>query len=97
MTKKEYLKYNNPEAFDIQGKPIESGDTVVINNYYGAFPYIGIVDHFTQSGLLAICYNYKAYSKDKTSDIKCWAYRTSDKVIKIKNGNSSKNKDQGQS
>ena len=35
MTKKEYLKYNQ-EVYDKQGKRINPGDTVVINNPYSA-------------------------------------------------------------
>lgn len=88
MTKREYLKYNNPDAFDKLGKPIKPGDTVVINNYYGSSPHIGIVDHFTQSGILAICYDWRTHHNIKrVYSIKCWAYRDSSLVIKIKNGN----------
>lgn len=32
MTEREYRKYNNPNAFDLQGKLIKPGDTVVFNN-----------------------------------------------------------------
>ena len=92
MTKREYLKYNNPEAFDKQGKPIKPGDIVVINNHYGVSPYIGVVDHFTQSGKLAVCYDWVSRYGSKPHTINCWAYRISRTVIKIKNGNSSKNK-----
>ena len=92
MTKREYLKYNNPEAFDKQGKPIKPGDIVVINNHYGVSPYIGVVDHFTQSGKLAVCYDWVSRYGSKPHTIKCWAYRISRTVSKIKNGNSSKNK-----
>lgn len=89
MTQREYLRTHNPEAFDIQGKPIKLGDTVVINNNYGSAPYIGIVDHFTECGNLAVRYSWHGY---KGSTIKCWAYREPRKVIKIKDGNKSKNK-----
>lgn len=92
MTKKEYLKYNNPEAFDMQGKPIKPGDTVVINNHYGASPYIGVVDHFTQSGALAVLYEWVSSYGSKPRTVKSWAYRNSRTVIKIKNGNNRKNK-----
>lgn len=92
MTKKEYLKYNNPETFDMRGKSIKPGDTVVINNHYGASPYIGVVDHFTQSGTLAILYDWVSHYGGKSHTIKCWAYRPPRQVVKIKNGNSSKNK-----
>ena len=92
MTRREYLKYNNPEAFDIQGKPVKPGDTVVINNHYGSAPYIGIVDHFTESGNLAITYDY-----GWGSTIKCRAYRMPRTVIKIKDGNNTtnQNKEEG--
>lgn len=92
MTKKEYLKYNNPEAFDKQGKPIKPGDIVVINNHYGASPYIGVVDHFTQSGTLAVLYGWVSHHRGKPHTIKCWAYRHPRYVVKIKNGNNRKNK-----
>ncbi len=83
MTQREYLKYNNPEAFDKQGKPIKPGDTVVINNHYGASPYIGVVDHFTQSGNLAVCYDWPLHYGSKPHTIKSWAYRPSRQVVKI--------------
>lgn len=87
MTEREYLKYNNPNAFDKLGKPVKPGDTVVINNHYGAAPYVGVVDHFTQSGSLAICYDWVAYcSEGKSHTMKGWAYRDSSLVVKIKNG-----------
>lgn len=92
MTEREYLKYNNPSAFDKLGKPIKPGDTVVINNHYGASPYIGVVDHFTQSGNLAVCYDWLSHYGGKPHTIKCWAYRPPRQVVKIKNGNSRKNK-----
>lgn len=88
MTKKEYLKYNNPEAFDMQRKPVKPGDTVVINNHHGSAPYIGIVDHFTECGKLAIIYGYNW----RSSTIECYAYREPRTVIKIKDGNKSNNK-----
>ena len=88
MTRKEYLKYNNPDAFDMQGKPIKPGDTVVINSYYGTTPYIGIVDHFTEGGKLAVIYDYNWGN----STIKCHAYRKPKTVIKIKNGSKSNSK-----
>lgn len=90
MTKKEYLKYNNFEAFDLQGKPIKPGDTVVIHNHYGSAPHIGVVDHFTPTGKLAIIYNCKNW---KGVVVKCNAYRASKLVIKIKDGNKDKCED----
>lgn len=87
MTKREYLKYNNPEAFDLQGKPIKPGDTVVINNNYTRTPHIGVVDHFTESGNLAVIYDWIGW---KGKVVKCNAYREPRHVVKIKDGNKSK-------
>lgn len=87
MTKREYLKYNNPEAFDLQGKPIKPGDTVVINNNYTRTPFIGVVDHFTENGNLAIIYDWTNW---KGVVVKCNAYRGPRHVVKIKDGNKSK-------
>lgn len=92
MTKKEYLKYNNPEAFDAQSKHVKPGDTVVINNNYLSIPLIGVVDHYTETGNLAICYDWTSYTGNV---IKCWFYRPAYKVIKLKNGHRSKNKNKG--
>lgn len=89
MTKKEYQKYNNPEAYDMQGKPIKPGDTVVINNHYGSAPYVGVVSHFTQSGQLAIIYDWNNYGQT----VKCNAYRVPRLVLKIKDGTESNNED----
>ena len=86
MTKREYLKYNNPDAFDKLGKPIKPGDTVVINSYYYSSPHIGIVDHFTQGGRLAIYWG-TYHTRKNVLYGKCWAYRDPSSVIKIKNGN----------
>ena len=83
MTKREYLKYNNPEAFDKRGKHVKPGDTVVINNPYGAALYIGVVDHYTESGNLAVSYDWLGY---KGHIVKCWAYRSPNTVIKLKSG-----------
>lgn len=94
MTKNEFLKYNNPEAYDMQGKPIKPGDTVVINNHYGASPIIGIVSHFTQSGTLAVQCNRAVYLGGKSHTIQHWSYRPSRNTIKIKDGNKDNNKDQ---
>lgn len=80
MNKKDYLKYHQ-EVKDFQGKPIFPGDTVVINSYFKPAPYIGKVKHFTESGNLAILYNWRGYR-----EIKCWAYRKPESVIKIKSG-----------
>lgn len=81
MTKREYLKYNNPNAFDKLGKLIKPGDTVVVNNHYGTSPYIGVVDHFTQGGKLAVCYDWINW---QGRIVKCWAYRIPNTVIKLK-------------
>lgn len=83
MTEREYLKYNNPSAFDKLGKPIKPGDTVVVNNHYGTSPYIGVVDHFTRSGKLAVCYDWIGW---QGRTVKCWAYRIPNTVIKLKSG-----------
>lgn len=82
MTKREYLKYNNPTAYDKLGKHVKPGDTVIINSNYYSVPFIGKVSHYTQTGKLAIQYGLKYGS----STTKCWAYRDSNKVIKFKNG-----------
>lgn len=92
MTKREYVKYNNPEAFDVQGNHVKPGDTVVVNNYYSHTPTIGVVDHYTESGNLAILYNWTSY--DGTVQ-KCWYYRHANKVVKLKDGHRSKNKNKG--
>ena len=90
MTRREYIKYNsNFPMLDVQHKQVNIGDTVVINNHYGASPYIGVVDHFTESGKLAIQYNWGTY---KGVIVKCWAYRESTSVVKIKNGNKGNSK-----
>ena len=83
MTKREYFKYNNPNVFDRLGKPIKPGDTVVVNNHYGTSPYIGVVDHFTRSGKLAVCYDWISC---QGRIVKCWAYRIPNTVIKLKSG-----------
>lgn len=93
MTRKEYSKYNNPYAFDMRDKLVKPGDTVVINGNYYATPKIGVVDHYTESGKLAIVYNYTSRYNGKLRTYKCMAYRDSSKVVKIKNGNKSRNKD----
>ena len=92
MTLKEYLKYNNPNAFDMQGKLIKLGDTVVINNNYYANPLIGVVDHFTQNGRLAILYDWVSRYGCTARTVKRWAYRPSEQVIKLKNGNKNNSK-----
>lgn len=96
MTKREYLKYNNPEAFDLLGKPIKPGDTVVFNNNYESTPRVGVVDHYTEYGNAAILYDYTytSYRGGRTT-CKCWAYRPTRKVVKLKNGHRSKIKNKG--
>ena len=91
MTEREYRKYNRDNVFDALGKPIKVGDTVVISNHYGSTPYIGKVDHFTESGTLAIHYLLKWRGKN----IKCRAYRLPENVIKIRSGNKSNSKNKG--
>lgn len=82
MTRKEFMKYNQ-EVCDKQGKRINPGDIVVINNNYEATPFIGVVDHFTESGNLAVLYDWSNY---KGNVVKCWAYRLPRKVIKLRSG-----------
>lgn len=89
MTKKEYMKYNQ-EMYDKQGKRINPGDIVVINNHYGSDPYIGIADHFTDSGRVAVLHDW--WSRWAKKYYKCWAYRYPDTVIKISNGKKRKKK-----
>lgn len=91
LTRKEYLKYNNPYAFDVQHKLVKPGDTVVINDNYRSTPIIGIVDHYTQTGNLAIQYEWDLQYTNPSHIVKVWAYRPANKVIKIKNGNKNKN------
>lgn len=94
MSKKEYLKYNNPLAYDMQGKRIFPKDTVVINNHYGRSPIIGVVDHFTESGNVAVTYQLTLYFKDGKSRVENYiAYRDSRSIIKIGNGNKSNSED----
>lgn len=83
MTEREYLKYNNPSAFDKLGKSIKPGDTVVVNNHYGTSPYICVVDHFTRSGRLAVCHDWMGW---QGRIVKCWHYRIPNTVIKLKSG-----------
>lgn len=97
MTKKEYLKYNNPTAYDKLGKHVKPGDTVVFNNHYEASPNVGVVNHYTPNGRLAILFDYIfAWKGQQQYTTKCWAYRYSNTVIKIKNGHkfTSKNKNE---
>lgn len=82
MTKREFLKYNQ-EMYYNTGERINIGDTVVINNHYGNTPFIGKVDHFVESGNVAIVYNW---SITKGGYIKCFAYRRPHTIIKIRSG-----------
>lgn len=82
MTKREYIKYNQ-DVKDCQGKPIIPGDTVVINNNYSATPFIGVVDHFTESGNVAVLYDWTTW---KGMIVKYWAYRRPCTIVKIKSG-----------
>lgn len=86
MTKKEYLKYNQ-EVYDKQGKRINPGDTVVINNSYSADLCIGVADHFTENGNVAVLYDWLNWRGEAS---KCWAYRNSSTVIKLKSGRKKK-------
>lgn len=86
MTKREYLKYNQ-EVYDRQGKRINPGDIVVINNHYGATPYIAVADHFTASGNVAVSYDWAGW---QGKIVKCWAYRAPKTVIKLRSGRKKK-------
>lgn len=90
INKKEYYKYNNPEAKDMLDVPINIGDTVVVNNYYYNKPIIGTVDHFTESGKLAILYKWKEH---KSCEPIYLSYRKPYNVVKLKDGNQTTNKD----
>lgn len=98
MTKREYLKYNRDDVYDMLDNQINVGDIVIFNTYCRSQPYIGIVDHFCESGRLAIRYTY-TYGSLKKMRYKVWAYRYPNNVIKFKNGNKSKykNKSKGKS
>lgn len=92
MTKRDYLKHNW-EVNDMQGNIIKPGDTVVVNNHYASSPIVGIADHMTESEKLAIIYTVPQTLHSGTSyPMDCWAYRSPKRVIKIKDGNKSNNK-----
>ena len=82
MTRKEFMKYNQ-EMYDKQGKRINPGDTVVINNNYESTPMIGVADHFTEGGNVAVLYDWYGW---KGKVMKGWAYRRPSKIIKLKSG-----------
>lgn len=82
MTKREFMKYNQ-EVYDKQGKRINPGDIVVINNNFETTPFIGVADHFTESGNVAVLYDWCGW---KGKVVKCWAYRLPRKVIKLRSG-----------
>lgn len=85
MNKREYLKYNQ-DLQDMQCKPIKPGDTVVINDNYGSKPHIGKVDHFTESGNVAVA----VASTWRGGPYTWWAYRYPSKVLVIKKGRTKK-------
>lgn len=82
MTKREYIKYHQ-EIRDCQGKLLVPGDVVVINNNYSSNPYIGVVDHFTESGNVVILYDWTDW---RCRIVKCWAYRRPSTVVKLRSG-----------
>lgn len=82
MTRREYLKYNT-QAKDMLGKDLKPGDTVVINNNYTRTPYVGTLDHFTESGNCAIKYMWMVF---KGREYHCWAYREPCTIIKLRSG-----------
>lgn len=86
MTKKEYLKYNSIEAYDMYGRRVLPNDTVVINNNYGSRPRVGIVSHYTPTGKLAIKY---ASGINNTKVYYNYAYRKPKSVLKLDNINGS--------
>lgn len=85
MTHREYIKYHQ-EHKDKLGKPLNIGDTVVINNHYGRTPLVGIVSHYVESRRVAIA--IKNHYKNK---LYVWyAYRDPDTIIKLKSGRKKK-------
>lgn len=90
MTKREYLKYNNQGVTDMLNVPINIGDIVVINNNYRSFPIIGKVTHFTSSDRVAIRYTWADYLGSTCIG---HFYRLPKNVIKIRDGNESRDKD----
>lgn len=80
MTRREYMKYHQ-EMKDCKGNTIIPGDTVVINNHYGSTPHIGVADHFTENGNVAVSYDWIDW---RGKIIKVWAYRKSGTIIKLR-------------
>jgi hypothetical protein len=53
MRRREYLKYHQ-ELRDRYNVELHPGDTVIINNYYGNYPIVGEISHYTSTGRLVI-------------------------------------------
>ncbi len=80
MTRKEYEEKYNRNYTDMLGKPINIGDTVIINSHYSAYPIIGKVSHYTKSGKVAVHRDIKL----KKSLIRDWYYRINNTIVVIK-------------
>lgn len=93
MTKREYLKYNR-EMYDMQGQRLYPGDTVVINNNYGARPDIGKVSHFAPSDRVAV---KVPHTRIGDKEYYYNNYRKPENILKIKDGNKDSNKDSTES
>jgi hypothetical protein len=93
MRKREYLKYNQ-KMYDMQGQRLYPGDTVVINNNYGAKPDIGEVSHFVPSSRVAV---KVLYARVGDKDYYYNNYREPGNILKIKDGNKDSNKDSTES
>lgn len=57
MTKREYLKCNQ-EVYDKQGRHINPGNTTVVNSHFGTIPFIGVANHSTETGNVAVFYDW---------------------------------------
>lgn len=88
MNIREYNKYHQ-ELYDALDKPIDVGDTVVVNNYYRAAIHIGKVSHFTESGRVAIT-TTTVYGKTKYN---YFIYRLPYNIVVIKKSRKKKNYD----
>ena len=78
MRKRDYLKVNNPNAFDKLDQFVNIGSVVVFASYYYPPLNIGIVDHYTPSGKLAIKCKSPYHS---IGEFMC--YRDPETVVKI--------------
>lgn len=85
MTQREYIKYHQ-EHKDKLGKPLNIGDTVVINNNHGRTPHVGTVSHYVESRRVAIAMK----SRYNGTSYVWYAYRDSDTIVKLKSGRKKK-------